>query len=273
MLRLDARHELPAVALFVVFTAAPFALFAQAPVATPAPGPSAQSSLLSPPSVSAPHPALVEPTPEQLADSLAAHQHYQAAIEAYAKIPAKSASLWNKMGVAYQMMFNMKDATRCYKESFRLSAHDPLVLNNLGTVYDSQRRYKAAERIYHRALKIDPRSAAILENLGTNLLAQHKNNEGWDAYKKALAADPKIFQNHSGPKVGNPGSLEERGAMNYYMARACSLAKLTDCALQHLEVALDEGFITPKKVATDVDFASLRDEPAFQQLLAQQRKP
>jgi hypothetical protein len=37
-------------------------------------------------------------------------------------------------------------------------------------------------------------------------------------------------------------------------------------------MALDEGFTTRKKVANDVEFASLRDNPAFKQLLAEQQR-
>ena len=125
------------------------------------------------------------------------------------------------MGIAYQMMFNVKDATRCYKESLKLNPHSASVLNNLGTVYDSSKEYSAAEKIYRKALKIDPKSAVILKNLGTNLLVQHKYAKGWAAYQEAAAIDPNIFQNNSSPKVENPSSVAERGAMNYYMARGC----------------------------------------------------
>ena len=44
-----------------------------------------------------------------------AHHRYQAAIEAYKQAPQNSAAVWNKMGIAYQMMFNLPDATRCYE--------------------------------------------------------------------------------------------------------------------------------------------------------------
>ena len=74
--------------------------------------------------------------------------------------------------------------------------------------------------MYHKALKIDPHSAIILKNLGTNLLAEHKYNKGWEAYKQAVAIDPQIFADHTGPSVENPSNVQERGAMNYYMARA-----------------------------------------------------
>jgi tetratricopeptide (TPR) repeat protein len=268
MLRLDEHHGLLAAALFAVFSPAPQVLLAQAPAAGPAsPAP---ASIPQPPAV-APAP-LAPVTPEQLGDSLGFQQRYQAAIDAYNKIPRKSPAVWNKMGIDYQMLFDSEDATRCYKQSLKLDSRNALVINNLGTVYDSLKQYKTAERMYRKALKIDPRSAAILQNLGTNLLVQHKDAQGWEAYRQALAIDPLIFQNSNSPKVQNPGSLRERGVMNYFMARACAASKLTDCALQYLRMALDEGYTTPSKVAQDKDFANLFDDPAFKQLLTDESK-
>ncbi|MGD0740671.1 MAG: tetratricopeptide repeat protein [Terracidiphilus sp.] len=210
------------------------------------------------------------PTAEQIGDSFVGHQRYQAAIEAYSKAPEITASIWNKMGIAYQMLFNAKDATRCYKESLKLNPNDSQVINNLGTVYASLKLYGQADRAYRKALKLNPKSAITLKNYGTNLLAEHKYDRGWEAYKQALAIDPEIFSGQNGPVVQNPSNVAERGAMNYYMAAGCARAGYTDCALQYLRMALDEGFTTRKKVQVDSQFASLRDNPDFKQLLAEQ---
>ena len=213
-----------------------------------------------------------QPTAEQLADALVVRQRYQAAIHAYMKAPP-TAAVWNKMGIAYQMMFNLKEAQRCYKESLKLDSRNPNVLNNLGTVYDSLKDYRQAERYYRKALKYEPNSAVVLKNLGTNLLTQHKYSRGWEEYKRALASDPEIFEDRNGPQVQNPTSIEQRGAMNYYMAMGCARARQTECALQYLRMAINEGFITPKKAASDVAFESLRDNPDFKQLLASENNP
>ncbi len=210
------------------------------------------------------------PTPEELGDSLVAHQRYQAAVAAYSKAPQMTAAIWNKIGIAYQMMFNPKDATRCYKESLKLDPENPQVLNNLGTVYASQKLYSQADRMYRKAIRLDPKSAIVFKNYGTNLLAEHKYNKGWEEYQQAVAIDPEIFADHDGPTVDNPSNVQERGAMNYYMAAGCARAGYPDCALQYLRMALDEGFTTRKKIETDSQFASLRGNPAFKQLLAEQ---
>jgi tetratricopeptide (TPR) repeat protein len=213
------------------------------------------------------------PTPEELGDSLEAHQRYQAAIAAYAKDPRPSAHLWNKMGIAYQLMFNLKDAARCYKASLKLNPNDAQVINNLGTVYDSLKDYHQAEHLYRKALKIDPDSAIILKNLGTNLMAQNKVNKGWELYKKAVAIDPTIFEERGGPRVENPASAKDRGAINYYMARSCARAGLSDCAIQYLRLAIDEGYTTARKLEHDSDFSPLRGIPGFDELLKSEQAP
>lgn len=223
--------------------------------------------------VPTPAPSHAQPTAEQEGDALSARQRYQAAIAAYSKAPEMTADIWNKMGIDYQMMFNSKDAARCYKESLQLNPRNSQVLNNLATVYASLKDYGQAERFYRKALKYDPHSALILKNLGTNLLAQHRYNKGWAAYQQALAIDPQIFSDRGTPSVQDPSSIQERGAMNYYMAAGCARAGETECALQYLRMALDEGFTTRKKVASDSEFASLRDNPAFKQLLAEEQRP
>ena len=48
------------------------------------------------------------------------HKQYEAAIHAYKKATPKSADVWNKTGIAYQVMFKNDDALRCYLEAAKL---------------------------------------------------------------------------------------------------------------------------------------------------------
>ena len=61
--------------------------------------------------------------------------------------------------------------------------------------------------------------------------------------------------------------------MHYYMARGCVSAGNSECAIQNLRLALNEGYTNPQKIAGDNSFASLRELPAFQQLIAAQSAP
>jgi tetratricopeptide (TPR) repeat protein len=274
----DVRHRPLVVVFLAVLALSPYLVAAQeteraivsppdAPVATHAePPPLVSSAPTVAPGSDAP---VMQPTPEELGDSMMLHRRYQEAIADYVKAPS-SAETWNKMGIAYQMMFSSRDAVRCYKESLKLDSNNPSVLNNLATVDDSIKDYRAAEKLYRKALRIDPHSALVLKNLGTNLLSQRKYERGWDAYKEALAIDPQAFQDRGSPQVQNATSVQQRGAMNYYMALGCVQEGHVDCALEYLRMALNEGFTSPKKVASDVAFSSLRDNPDFKQLIAEQ---
>jgi Tfp pilus assembly protein PilF len=168
-------------------------------------------------------------------------------------------------------MFNLADAARCYQAALKLDPKNSIVINNLGTIYVSLKEYSKAEKAYRKALRLDPKSALVQKNLGTVLLAEHKYQKGWQSYQEALALDPNIFDRNSAVRVENPASLQERGAMNYYMAKGCVRAGQTDRAIQYLRMALNEGFTNPKKLASDGEFAALRDVPEFQQLLIDQR--
>ena len=246
------------------------------PVEAAGPGPEAKQAATNttPPSPVKPSQAAPVPnpnaTPEQIGDSLMAHQRYQAAIEQYKKAP-RAAEVLNKMGVAYQLMFNLDDAGRCYEQALKLDAKNSVVINNLGTVYVTLKQYSKAEKAYKKALKLDPKSALVHKNLGTALLAEHKYQKGWQEYQKALENDPDVFKNVNTVRVENPASVQDRGAMNYYMAKGCIRAGQLERAIDYLRMAINEGFTTPKKIAADQEFAGLRGVPAFEEMLAAQR--
>jgi len=212
----------------------------------------------------------VQATPEELGDAFMAHQRYQAAIQAYESAPRKSAELWNKLGIAYQLMFNNQDAARCYKKALKLNPKDANVFNNIGSVDMELKLYHAAVHAYRRAIKLNPESALFHKNLGTAYLAQRDYKKGWRAYQAALTLDPTVFSHAAGMRVQNPASLTDRGAMNYYMAKSCAQAGLDLQAVEYLRMALNEGFTHPKKVLDDPEFARLKTVPAFQQLMASQ---
>jgi hypothetical protein len=91
MIKDHKQRWLTALVVTAIVFAVTVAVFAQTP-----PGQSASAASPSAAKVSSPQ---FQPTPEQVADSLMAHQHYQQAIESYQKIPP-TADVWNKMGVA-----------------------------------------------------------------------------------------------------------------------------------------------------------------------------
>ena len=281
MPRLNHGRGLAALALFVCFGApvtSLTALHAQTSPTSQLPLAAFLGSGGSPaaPSADAPNalPAGVSPadlTPVDVADALVYHKRYQAAIATYGSVEQKTASVWNKMGIAYQLMDNLKAAERCYKESIRLHESNAAAFNNLGTVYQSELDIRQAEKMFRKAVRIDPNFALGYKNLATTLLDEHKYEEGRAADERALILDPTDSDAGNHPAVGDAASARDRGAANYFMAIDCVRAGQTACALDHLRLALNEGYASPRKVAEDSNFSMLAGEPAFQSLLAEQK--
>jgi tetratricopeptide (TPR) repeat protein len=262
--------RIAAISLLVALQAA---IHAQPAVAAPQPS---DSSIAAAAPANAPFSATIQaappsPTDEQEGDFLILRQQYQAALEAYQKIEHPSATLWNKMGIAYQMLFDTKNATRCYKESLKIDPNHSGALNNLATLEDARKNYAAAERLYRQALKINPSSTRTLKNLGTNLTLQHRYSESAEAYSQALALDPHILDKFSGPTAEARVPIKDRGQASYLSARSCARAGLNDCAIAQLRNAFDEGSATTKQVASENDFVALRGTPEFERLLAEQQ--
>jgi len=196
---------------------------------------------------------------------------YQAALEAYSKIAQPSAAVWNIMGVASQLLFDPKNAVRCYKQALKLEPNEYGALNNLATLEAAEQNFSGADRLYRRALKVQPGSARIYKNLGTNLLMQHRYSESSEAYAKALALDPHIFDSPSGPTIEARVSTKDRGEESYLWARNCARAGLNDCAVAQLRRAFDEGSATSKQVANEKDFEAVRQTHDYERLVAEEQ--
>lgn len=243
--------------------------YAQTTPAQPAPEP-AQASQTPGQATQIPQGAVTAPTPTDTADVYFAQGRYQAAIAAYKLVDPPTASSWNKMGMSYQKMYQLEEAKKCYELASKIDPKNASYLNNLGTVYQGLQLYGSAERTYRRALKIEPQNALVYKNLGTLYLVQGKINKGKHCYEEATKLDPNIFTSRGSMSVDEPADVHNRGAMNYFMARSCLQAGMTDCAISYLRASLNQGYTSAKKLATDPEFARLRGVYAFQQMLAEQ---
>lgn len=228
-------------------------------------GQAAQSSGV----VSAPVVSQSKLSPEEQGNLLFAENHYQAAIAAFKQVTPPTASAWNKMGISYQMMYNVNEARKCYEAAHEMDPKNVNYLNNLATAYIGLKEYGNAERAYRKALKINARDALIYKNLGTLYIMQGKLNKGKKAYDEARKLDPKIFVAGNSLTIEEPTSVHGRGAMNYMMARSCVQSGLTECALEYLRASINEGYTTAKKVELDPDFKPLLNVYAFQQMVAE----
>jgi len=208
----------------------------------------------------------IQLTPEQMGDIHMARKRYEAALSAYHKAP-RSALIWNKIGIAEQQM-GMLDAARIsYETSLKMNSQNADTLNNLATVYYATHQYKSADKMYRKALKLDPHSALVYKNLGTDLMAWNKFQRGWECYVTALSFDPQIFEKENMLRIGEPASLETRGAMSFYLAKSYVMVGKNDLAVEYLRKAIEDGFTDRKKILADKQFASLHGNTSFDMLV------
>jgi tetratricopeptide (TPR) repeat protein len=209
---------------------------------------------------------------EMQGDIMMARQRYIAALDLYRQGPSDSPVVWNKMGIANHHMFNLREAQKDYQQALKLNPTYPEALNNLGAVYYGQKQYRDAEKAYKKAIKLSPKSAMFYSNLGTTYLAQHKYKKGAECYKTALDLDPNVFESNPTARIAETGPTRDIAQLNYLLAKTYAQAGRKAEALLYLRKALNQGFNDRKKLLEDKEFASLRDAPEFQQLVAEKRE-
>ncbi len=205
---------------------------------------------------------------EMRGDILMARKMYREAIAVYSQEPETVATRWNKIGIAYHQLADLRLAKKFYETALRIEPHYGEARNNLGTVYYAEKSYRRAVREYKRALRELPGSASVYSNLGTAYFARQDYKRAGDSYQEALRLDPDVFEHHSTFGVlMQDHTVAERAKFHYYLAKMYAKQGSTDRALQYVRKALEEGFNEPRKFMEESEFAGLRENATFQQIL------
>ena len=211
---------------------------------------------------------------EMRGDIYMARKMYREAIDMYRQGPANSAVLANKIGIAFHQMSQLDLARRNYQRAVKLDPKYPEAVNNLGTIYYAQKDYSRAIKAYKKALKYSPNSASVYSNLGSAYFGRKDYKLATESYQHALDLDPDVFEHHS-----NFGTLmmerdvAERATFHLYMAKMYAKNGANERALLYLRKTLEEGVKDREKIPNIPEFAALKKDPAFAQLLAENPKP
>ncbi|MBV9612431.1 MAG: tetratricopeptide repeat protein [Acidobacteriaceae bacterium] len=247
-------------------SAASLLLFAQeSPLAANLPSTSV------PPLDTRPRPVI---TPELRGDIYMARKMYREAIDKYREGPADSAILANKIGIAFHQLMQFDLAKKNYQRSIKLNPKYSEAINNLGTIYYAQKSYKRAISYYNRALKYSAPSASIYANLGAAYFARKDYHHATEYYGEALRLDPDVFE-HRGTfgTLMQERTVTELATFHLYLAKMYAKSGANDRAIIYLRKALEEGVKDREKIPEMPEFVSLKTDPAFKLLLAQNPKP
>ena len=205
-------------------------------------------------------------------DELRASKAYLDAIDYYQAALNKdphNAVIANKMGISQMQLQHYAIASKCFRNSIRMDRNYPEAHNNLGVIFYIQRSYSRAIKEYEVALKMRPDSASYYSNLGAAYFAKKEPEKATDAYIHALQIDPDVLSRSSRiGLVGQTTPSEERAYYDYMVAKAYAKLGLLDQSLEHLRKAMEEQYKDIAKVYKDAEFADVRKDPRFTELMA-----
>ncbi len=209
---------------------------------------------------------------EARADQLRASKLYLDALDYYRAAMAKqpnSATLLNKVGITALMMQHYREAKKSFDKSIKADRNYADAHNNLGVVFYEEQRYSAAVKEYRRAIALDSNSASFFSNLGAALFAKKEFDPAVQAYEHAVQLDPDVFERTSRAGVQaqlpSPG---DRARYDFTVAKLYAKMGYSDRSLEYLKKALEDGYKDFKSVYKDVEFAAVRKDKRFAELVA-----
>ena len=237
--------------------------------------PPTEQVLVTPSPIRRAEPPSVSATVEELessGDKLKSEQSYLDALDFYRAALAKqpnSAILYNKIGIAELQMERYKQARKDFEKVIKLDRTFANGYNNLGAAYYALRNYSAALKQYQKAIKLDPGVATFYSNMGAANFARKEFEKAGINYSKALALDPDVLERHS--RTGISAQLpspEDLARYSFVLAKLYAKAGAIDRSLEYLKRAMEAGYEGIQAVYKDSEFAGLRKDPRFSDLMA-----
>jgi tetratricopeptide (TPR) repeat protein len=209
---------------------------------------------------------------EERGDTLRSEKSYLDALDYYRAALTKkpgSAQLYNKIGINELQMARFNEAHKDFEHAIKIDHEFADAHNNLGVIYYLQKKYGAAIKRYEDAIKIRQDSASFYSNMGAAYFSKKEYVKASLAYNQALELDPDIFErtSHAGvlAQMSSPG---DRAHFYYVLAKLYAKSGVTDRSLQYLRRAMEEGYKGIDDVYKDSEFAGLRKDPRFTELMA-----
>jgi tetratricopeptide (TPR) repeat protein len=210
---------------------------------------------------------------EKQADELRSKKEYLDALDYYRAAIVKSpqsAALFNKLGIAELMLERYKDAGKDFGQALKKDRKFAEPYNNLGVVDYKRRRYGAAVKQYKKAIELAPDNASFYSNLGAAYFARKEFEQASRAYAEAIRIDPEIFEHTSHTGIAAQlASSEDRAHYDYVLAKLYAKMGDRDRALSFLRKAMEDGYKAVNDAYTDPEFAELRKDTRFADLMKQ----
>jgi tetratricopeptide (TPR) repeat protein len=220
-----------------------------------------------------PSPSATAEQLEQRGDELRDQKRYLDAGEYYEealkRLPPKMAMLHNKVGISNLHLGRLPEAKKAFERAIKTDKSFAEAYNNLGVVHYMQKHYGSAVKQYKKALRLRDASASFHSNLASAYFSQKKYEQAAVEYQRAFELDPNIFETRSRTGIAaRMSSPEDHAAFSFVLARMYAKNGQIDRALQYLRRAIEEGYKAIGSVYEEQEFAELRKDPRFAELMA-----
>ncbi len=230
---------------------------------------------VSPPTIRRAQPPTATATAEELenrGDELRAEKAYLDALDYYRAAIAKRPNnpvVYNKAGIAELQMQHYNEAGKDFEHAIHLDREFADAINNLGVIDYEARKFGKAIKQYEKALRLRPDSASFYSNEGAAYFGKKELERATEAYAKAIELDPNILDRTSqhGISAQLP-SPQDRARFDFIIAKLCAKRGDSDRSLQYLRRAMEEGYKGIDAVYKDPEFAGLRNDTRFTELMA-----
>jgi tetratricopeptide (TPR) repeat protein len=208
---------------------------------------------------------------ERQGDELRAQKAYLDSLDYFRAALAKApdnAPVLNKIGIVELLLQRYRDAAKDFERALKKDRKFAEAYNNLGVVHYERRKYGAAIKQYRKAIELSPDSASFYSNLGAAHFARRDFERASEAYTQALRLDPLIFEHTSHTGIAaQMASPADRAHYDYVLAKLYAKMGDSDHSLQYLRKALENGYKAVNDALTDPEFADLRKDARFTDLM------
>jgi tetratricopeptide (TPR) repeat protein len=209
---------------------------------------------------------------EERADALRAEKLYLDSLDYYRAALAKkprTASIYNKIGIVELLMQRWPEAKKDFENAIRSDREFSDAYNNLGVIFYIGKKYGKAIDRYNKAIKLKDDTASYYSNLGAALFSKKEFEKSAAAYAHALTLDPDVFERTSKNGVAaQMAKPEDRAHYDYVVAKIYAKMGVADRSLEYLRRAMEEGYKGINSVYKDAEFAGVRKDPRFNELMA-----
>jgi tetratricopeptide (TPR) repeat protein len=209
---------------------------------------------------------------EKRGDELRVEKAYLDALDYYRAALAKkpnNPAVYNKAGIAELLLQRYREAGKDFEHAIHFDHNFPDAVNNLGVIDYEAKKYGKAVKQYQKAIRLRPDTASFYSNQGAAYFGEKDFERAGEDYAKAVQLDPDILErtSHNGVSAQLP-SPGDRARYDYLIAKLWAKQGDKDRSLQYLRRAMEDGYKEINDVYKDPEFAGLRSDTRFTELMA-----